>query len=95
VFRQPLNGSGTPKTNSHPAVNHHFEVLTTPTLYPVLEITVGHWPFSSLGQPKSILVGQFYCTLSMGWQSITYKMSYLQKMINQFLTLISTTATHI
>jgi len=43
------------------------------------------WPLaifqsiSTFGQPKSILVGQFYCTFSMGWQSITYKMSYLQK----------------
>ena len=27
----------------------------------------------------------------MGWQSITYKMSDLQKTTNQFLTLISTT----
>jgi len=47
----------------------------------VLEITVGHWSFS----------GQFYCTISMWWQSITYKMPYLQKMANQFLALISTT----
>ena len=36
-------------------------------------------PISTFGRPKSILVGQFYCTFSMGWQSITYKMSYLQK----------------
>jgi len=28
-------------------------------------------PISTFGQPKSILVSQFYCTFSMGWQSIT------------------------
>jgi len=37
------------------------------------------WTISTFGWPKSILVGQFYCTFSMGWQLITYKMSYLQK----------------
>jgi len=36
-------------------------------------------PISTFGRPKSILVGQFYCTISIGWQSITYKMSYFQK----------------
>jgi len=36
-------------------------------------------PISTFGQPKSILVSQFYCTFSMGWQSITYKISCLQK----------------
>jgi len=40
------------------------------------------WPISTFGWPKSILVGQFYCTFSMGWQSITLEiiqLSYLQK----------------
>ena len=48
-------------------------------------------PISTFGWPKSILVSQFYCTFSMGWQSIIYKMSYLQKTAYQFVTLISTT----
>ena len=30
-------------------------------------------PISTFGRPKSILVGQIYCTFSMGWQLITYK----------------------
>ena len=59
----------------------------------LLEITVSHWPFfDQFGRPKSILVGQIYCTFSMGWQLITYKMSYFQKTADQFLTLISITA---
>ena len=37
------------------------------------------WPISAFAQPKFIFVGQIYCTFSMEWQSITYKMSYLQK----------------
>jgi len=45
----------------------------------VLEITVFFQPISTFSQPKSILVGQFYYTFSIRWQSITYKMSYLQK----------------
>jgi len=36
-------------------------------------------PISTFGLPKSSLVSQSYCTFLMGWQSITYKMSYLQK----------------
>ena len=34
-------------------------------------------PISTFGRPKSILVSQIYCTFSMGWQSITYKMYYI------------------
>ena len=30
-------------------------------------------PISTFGRPKSILLGQIYCTFSMGWQLITYK----------------------
>ena len=66
------------------------------TYTPVLEITAGHWPFSDqfqhLADQNRILVSQFYCTFSIGWQSITYKISYLQKTPDQFLTFISTTA---
>ena len=36
-------------------------------------------PISTMGRPKFILVGQFYCTFSMGRQLITYKISCLQK----------------
>jgi len=39
------------------------------------------WPILTFGQPNSILVGQFHCTFSMGFQ----------KTADQFLTLISTT----
>jgi len=38
--------------------------------HPVLEITVGHQPFSDqfqyFDQPKFILFGQIYCTFSIG-----------------------------
>ena len=36
-------------------------------------------PISTFGRPKSILVGQIYCTFSMRQQSITYEMFYFQK----------------
>ena len=36
-------------------------------------------PVSTFGRPKSILVGQIYCTVSTGQLSITYKMSGFQK----------------
>ena len=36
-------------------------------------------PISTFDRPKSILVGQIYCTLSMGQQSITYKMFDFQE----------------
>ena len=49
----------------------------------VLEIAAGHWPFSGqfqhLADQKFILVGQIYCTFSMGQQSKTYKMSDFQE----------------
>ena len=50
----------------------------------VLEITAA-WslaifrPITAFGQPKSILVSQIYCTFSMERQSVTNKMSYLQR----------------
>ena len=44
---------------------------------------------SALGRLKSILVSQISCTFSVGQQSITYEISYLQKMADQFLILIS------
>ena len=37
------------------------------------------------------ICGQFSCTFTMGQQSVTYKISYLQKKANQFLILISST----
>ena len=49
-------------------------------------------PISAFCWPKSILVGQISCTFSMGQQSVTYKISYLQKTANQFLILISSTS---
>ena len=48
-------------------------------------------PISAIGRPKSTSVGQISCTLSMGQQSVTYKISYLQKMADQFLILIFST----
>ena len=47
-------------------------------------------PLSTFGQSKSILVSQIYCTFSMGWQLLAYKMSCLQEMTYQFLTLVFT-----
>ena len=44
-------------------------------LVTVLEITVSHWPFSDQFQH---LADQISCTLSIGQQSVTYKISYLQ-----------------
>ena len=55
----------------------------------VLEIAVGHWPFSDQFQH---LVGQIYYKFSMGHQSIAYKSLIFKKTADQFLTLISTTA---
>ena len=49
------------------------------------------WPTSTFGRLKSILLGKISCTFSMGQQSKFYKVSYLQKMVNQFLIFISTT----
>ena len=38
------------------------------------KLAIAHFqPISTFGQPKSILVGQIYCTFSMGQQLITYK----------------------
>ena len=48
-------------------------------VYAVLEIAAAHWTFSAFGRPKSILVGQIYCTLLTGQQSKTYKMSNFQE----------------
>ena len=42
-------------------------------------------PISAFSQPKSILIGQISYTFSMGQQSITYKISSLQKTADQFL----------
>ena len=44
----------------------------------MLEITAGHWPFLPFGQPKSILVGQIYCTFPIGQQLITYGTAQMQ-----------------
>ena len=44
------------------------------------------WPTSAFG-----LVGQTSYTFSMRQQSVTYKLSHLQKTADQFLTLISST----
>ena len=57
--------------------------------FPVLEIAAGHWNNFN-NWPTKIQVGQIYCTFSMGWQSITYKMSDFQKTADQFLTFVST-----
>ena len=46
-------------------------------------------PISAFAQPKSVLVGQTSHTFSMGQQSVTYKISCLQKTANWFLILIS------
>ena len=48
-------------------------------------------PISAFGRPKSILVGQISHTFWMGQQSIAHKISYLQKMADQLLILISGT----
>ena len=46
-------------------------------IYPVFEITVGHWPFSDhfqgFGQSKSNLLGQIYYTFSVGKSMIVHK----------------------
>ena len=51
--------------------------------YAVLEITVKplaiFQPISAFSRPKSILIGQISHMLSMGQQSVAYKISYLQK----------------
>ena len=46
-------------------------------------------PISAFGRPKSILVGHISCTFSMEQLIITNKISYLQKVADQFLILIS------
>ena len=42
-----------------------------------LEMTVGHWPFSDrfqgFDQANPILLGQIYCTFTMGKLMIVYK----------------------
>ena len=75
----------------------HYDCFTSQPSYinPVLEITVGHWPFSDqfqhLADQNPFWSAKFTVHFSMGWQLITYKMSYFQKTADQFLTLISTT----
>ena len=59
----------------------------------VLEITVGHWPFSDqfyhLVNQNPFWLAKF--PVHFQWDR-TYKISYLQKTANQFLILISSTA---
>jgi len=57
----------------------------------VLEITVSHWPFSNQYQ-QSANQNPFWSanfTVHFQWDGnqITYNMSYLRKMANQFLTM--------
>ena len=47
-------------------------------MHAVLEITVGHRPFSNQFQH---LVDQISCTFSMGQQSVIYNISYFQILI--------------
>ena len=73
---------------------HITSVITYNGYRVVVLIIVSHWSFSnqfphwakhSFWSAKLIV-----CIFSLGWQSITYKISYLQKMSDKFLTLIST-----
>ena len=63
-------------------------------MYAVLEMSqslaiVG--PISEFGRPKSTMTGQFYCSFSMGQQSLAnLQIVLFSEMANQFLTLLST-----
>ena len=59
----------------------------------MLEITVGQWPFFNLFQhladQNPFWSATFPVQFQWGQQSVTYKISYLQKMVDRFLILIS------
>ena len=62
----------------------------------MLEITIGHWPFSDqfqhLADQNPFWLAKFpIATISMRQQSIAYKISYLQTTADQFLILIYST----
>ena len=63
---------------------------------PVLEIAVGHWPFSDqfqhLADQNPFWLAKFPVHFQWEQQSVTYKYPVFKKMADQFLILISSTA---